>query len=93
MFFSVPGVKKIYYSNFFRIFSGCFFMIFPDFFRIFPGCFLRFFLDFFYEKMGWNPGSKSETTIPGSKSETTIPGRNLNRSRLARPHINPSHRA
>ena len=28
MFFSVPGVKKIYYSNFFRIFSGCFFMIF-----------------------------------------------------------------
>ena len=43
MFFSVPGVKKIYYSNFFRIFSGCFFMTFPDFFRIFSGC---FFYDF-----------------------------------------------
>ena len=35
MFFSVPGVKKIYYSNFFRIFSGCFFY---DFSGFFPGC-------------------------------------------------------
>ena len=35
MFFSVPGVKKIYYSNFFRFFSGCFFY---DFSGFFPGC-------------------------------------------------------
>ena len=58
IFFSVPGVKKIYYSNFFRIFSGCFLMIFPNFFRIFSWCFLRLFPDFFYEKTGWNTKSR-----------------------------------
>ena len=50
MFFSVPGVKKIYYSNFFRIFSGCFFMIFPDFSGFFPGGFYDFFRNFFTKK-------------------------------------------
>ena len=58
MFFSVPGVKKIYYSNFFPIFSGCFFMIFPDFswmfFTTFSGIFLR--------KNGLEYGITSETT-------------------------------
>ena len=38
MFFSVPGVKKIYYSNFF-----------PDFFRVFFYDFSGFFLDVFYD--------------------------------------------
>ena len=67
MFFSVPGVKKIYYSNFFRIFSGCFFTTFPDFFQIFSGCFLRLFPEFFYEKMGWEYGITSETTVLESR--------------------------
>ena len=66
MFFSVPGVKKIYYSKFFRIFPGCF----PDFsrvfFTIFPGFFLR--------KNGLEYEITSETTIPEITSETTIPG-------------------
>ena len=65
MFFSVPGVKKIYYSNFFRIFSGCFFMTFPDFFRIFSGWFLRLFPENFYEKMGWNTESRVRRRKPG----------------------------
>ena len=65
MFFSVPGVKKIYYSNFFRFFSGCFFMTFPDFFRIFSGWFLRLFPEIFYEKMGWNTESRVRRRKPG----------------------------
>ena len=47
MFFLVPGVKKIYPSKFFRIFSGCFF-------TTFSGIFLR--------KNGLEYGITSETT-------------------------------
>ena len=61
MFFSVPGVKKIYYSKFFRIFPGCFFTIFPDFSGFFPDVFYDFFR-IFLRKNGLEYGITSETT-------------------------------
>ena len=74
MFFSVPGVKKIYYSKFFRIFPDVFLRLFRIFSGFFPDVFLRLFPDFFYEKTGWNTKSRVRRRFRKSRVRRRKPG-------------------